>query len=47
MKTVPLDETHLDVVRGLSKRFHPVHQQEELVVAMLLRSSRTSRTNGS
>ena len=42
-----LDETHLDAVRGLIllKRFQLVHQQEELVGAMLLRSIRTK--NGS
>ena len=31
----------------LTKRFNPVDQQEELVGAMLLHSSRTSRTNRS
>ena len=42
----PLDETHLCRGKGayLTKRFQPVHQQEELVGAMLLR---LSRTNGS
>ena len=29
----------------ITKRFHPVHQQKELVGAMLLRLSLTSRTN--
>ena len=33
----PLDETHLDSVRGLilPRAFHPAHQQVELVGAML------------
>ena len=35
---------HLDEVRGL-KSFHPVCQEEELVGAMLLRLSRTSRSS--
>ena len=29
----------------LTKRLHPVHQQEQLVEAMLLRSSRTNRSS--
>ena len=42
----PLDETHLDAVRGLilSRGFHPAHQQVELVRAMQLRSKRTNRS---
>ena len=42
----PLDETHLNVVRGLilPRGFHPVHQQVELVGAMRLRSTRTNRS---
>ena len=42
----PLDETHLDVVRGLilPRGFHPAHQQVELVGAMRLRSTRTNRS---
>ena len=45
----PLDRTHLDAVRGLIllRGSKPVHQKEELVGAMQLRSSRTSRTNRS
>ena len=39
-RLLPLDETHLDLVRGLNlkKRFQPVRQQEELVGATLLSS---------
>ena len=42
----PLDETHLDAVRGLIllRGFHPAHQQVELVGAMRLRSTRTNRS---
>ena len=41
----PLDETHLDAVRGLilPRGFHPVHQQVELVGAMRLCLTRTNR----
>ena len=41
MRAVPLNETRLDAVRGayITTRFQPVHQQKELVGAMLLRSS--------
>ena len=44
--THPLDETHLDAVRGLMqlRGFTPVHQQVELVGAMRLRSTRTNRS---
>ena len=44
--TAPLDETHLDAVRGLilPGGFHPVHQQVELVRVMRLRSTRTNRS---
>ena len=35
---LPLDETHIDTGAYLTKRFQPVHQQEELVEAMLLQS---------
>ena len=42
---VPLDETHLDEVRGLSKRFRPVRKQGELVGATQLHSSRTNRSS--
>ena len=47
MRKYPLGETHLDAVRGLIKLrgFNPVHQQEELVGAMLLRSTRTNRSS--
>ena len=43
---IPLNDTHLDVVRRayLTKRIQAVHQQQQLVGAMLLRSS---RINGS
>ena len=44
----PFNETYLDAVRWLiylTNRFQPVHQQEELVGAMLLRSSRTKRSS--
>ena len=43
---IPLDETHLDAVRGLilPRGFHPAHQQVELVRAMWLCSSRTNRS---
>ena len=46
MKAVPLDETHLDAVRGLilPRGFQPAHQQVELVGAMRLRSTRTNRS---
>ena len=39
-KFIPFDETHFDAVRGfiLLRGFNPLHQQEELVGAMLLRS---------
>ena len=39
-----LDETHINMVRGLIKvrGLNPVHQQEQLVEAMLLRSTRTN-----
>ena len=39
-----LHETYLDAVRGayLTKRSQPVHQQEELVGAMLLRTILTN-----
>ena len=42
--TLPLrgNPTLCDEGVYLTKRFHPVHQQEELVGAMLLRSSRTN-----
>ena len=42
---VPLDETHLDVVRGLilPRGFHPAYQQVEPVGAMRLCSTRTNR----
>ena len=42
----PLNETHLDAVKGLIllRGSNPVHQQEELVGAMVLRSTRTSRS---
>ena len=42
----PLDETHLDAVRGLIllRGFRPAHQQVELVRAMRLRSTRTNRS---
>ena len=42
----PLDETHLDAVRGLilPRAFHPAHQQVELVGAMRLCSTRTNRS---
>ena len=42
----PLDETHLDAVRGLIllRGFHPAHQQVELVGAMQLCSTRTNRS---
>ena len=42
----PLDETHLDAVRGLilPRGFHPAHQQVELVGAMRLCSTSTSRS---
>ena len=42
----PLDEAHLDAVRGLmlQRGFTPVHQQVELVGAMRLRSTRTNRS---
>ena len=45
-KHFPLDETHLDAVRGLilPRGFHPAHQQVELVRAMRLRSTRTYRS---
>ena len=45
-QTFPLDETHLDAVRGLIllKGFHPVHQQVQLVGAMRLSSTRTNRS---
>ena len=43
---VPLDEAHLDEVRGLSnKRFRPVRKQGELVGATQLHSSRTNRSS--
>ena len=43
---LPLDETHLDAVRGLIllRGFRPAHQQVELVRAMRLRSTRTNRS---
>ena len=46
MQLLPLDETHLDAVRGLilPRGFHPAHQQVELVRAMWLRSTRTNRS---
>ena len=46
MKAVPLDETHLDAVRGLilPRGFQPAHQQVELVGAMRLCSTRTNRS---
>ena len=51
MNTIPLDETHLDVVRKLillkgfhQVGFHPAHHQVELVGAMRLRSTRTNRS---
>lgn len=39
-----LDETHISVVRGLIKvrGLNPVHQQEQLVEAILLHSTRTN-----
>ena len=39
----PLDETHLDAVRGLIllRGFHPAHQQVELVGAMRLQQGLT------
>ena len=42
----PLDETHLDAVRGLvlPRGFHPAHQQVELIGAMWLCSTRTNRS---
>ena len=42
----PLDETHLDAVRGLilPRGFHPAHQQVELDRVMRLRSTRTNRS---
>ena len=42
----PLDETHLDVVRGLSNLevFAPAHQKVELVGVMQLRPIRTNRS---
>ena len=42
----PLEETHLDAVRGLilPRGFHPTHQEVELVGAMRLRSTRTNRS---
>ena len=42
----PLNETHLDAVRGLIllRGFCPAHQQVELVEAMRLRSTRTNRS---
>ena len=42
----PLDETHLDAVRGLilPRDFYPAHQQVELVGAMRLRSTRTNKS---
>ena len=42
----PLDETHLDAVRGLilPRGFHPAHQQVELVGAMRLCSTRTNKS---
>ena len=45
-KQLPLDETHLDVVRGLilPRGFHPAHQQVELVGAMRLCSARANRS---
>ena len=45
-ESVPLDETHLDAVRGLilARGFHPTHQQVELFGAMWLRSTRTNRS---
>ena len=45
-KKLPLDETHLDAVRGLilQRGFHPAHQQLELVGAMRLCSTRTNRS---
>ena len=44
--SLPLDETHLDTVRGLVllRGFRPAHQQVELVRAMRLRSTRTNRS---
>ena len=46
MKSLPLDETHLDAVRGfiLPRGFHQAHKQVELVGAMWLRSTRTNRS---
>ena len=43
---VPLDETHLDAVRGLIllRGFRPAHQQVELVRAMRLRSTGTNKS---
>ena len=43
---LPLDETHLDGVRGLilPRGFRPVHQQVELVGAMRQHSTRTNRS---
>ena len=42
----PLDETHLDAMRGLilPRGFHPAHQQVELVRAMRLCLTRTNRS---
>ena len=44
--SIPLDETHLDAVRGLilPRGFHPAHQKVEVVGAMRLRSTRTNRS---
>ena len=41
----PLEETHLDAVRGLilPRGFHPTHQQVELVGAMQLCLTRINR----
>ena len=43
---LPLDETHLDGMRGLVllRGFHPAHQQVELVGAMRLHLTRINRS---
>ena len=42
----PLDETHIDAVRGIIvlRGFHPAYQQVELVGAMRLCPTRTNRS---